>query len=88
MPVQSHFLIETIKGYDAQREGVELASIFFASNVLAPLNPFRAAWSPVSNRYFGFLWVRDHCPSPRPTGGSRRGPIQSHDLREGRGVEN
>jgi hypothetical protein len=43
MPVQSHFFIATIKGYDAKREVFELASICFAFKWVGGARSFRSA---------------------------------------------
>jgi hypothetical protein len=55
MPVQSHFFIETIKGYDAQREVFEIGSICFAFKCVADARSCRTIRVPISNQYFGFL---------------------------------
>jgi hypothetical protein len=52
MPVQSHFFIETIKGYDALREVFEIVSRALVSEELAALDRVRASRFPISNRYF------------------------------------
>jgi hypothetical protein len=52
MPVQSHFFIETIKGYDALREVFEIVSMALVSEELAALDRVAAAGFPISNRYF------------------------------------
>jgi hypothetical protein len=88
MPVQSHFLIETIKGYDAKREGVELASICFAFKGVGGARSLRTARLPGSNRYFGFLGRGITVVNRGGRAVRAADRFQSHDVDEGGGPEN